>query len=383
MKIKDINDFQGLPLSTTHEVTIGFDCDDLLFECISLAVACVNRDYGLNLDAEEMLRWGYSDNGFDKIFQYFNSPKFVRNQKPIAGAQEFIERLSKLPDVKIYFITDVPTALMSVRGLCLKKYFPWVDERNYILSSSKEVARFDVFIDDAPHNLFANQSEYRIVRRHRWNENISGMLSYYDFDELWALLQIILAKKQTSHDVPTKGPFVVALVGPTGGGKNRIADILEYCGFARPMSYTTKETANREHYHVISDEEFRKMRDDGCFMDTTVYGTHRFGIPDGEIQKYLSNGQNVVAVVDMCGVANLVSRFPCIIIYKDKRYHDILVSILNSKDDIEAKVNRIMSLSSEQANVGLCHYRLPAEDTDEQAAQRVINLIRSRSKCKA
>ena len=376
-KMKNLIDFNGLPLSTAHEITIGLDCDDLLFECASLAVQCANRDYGLNLDPENMLYWGYKEGGFDKVFQYFNSPSFVMNQKPIEGAQEFIRKLSEVPNVKIYFITAVPAELSGIRGECLKRYFPWIDEKNYILSSSKDVAKFDIFIDDAPHNIFANRSEYRIVRRHRWNENVSGMMSYSDFDELWSLIRIILKKKQRMDDIRREEPVVIALVGPTGGGKNRIADLLSQCGFARPRSYTTKQSALPDRYRIVSEEEFKQLRNDGMLMDSTVYGTHRFALPQGEIQKLLDEGKNVVSVVDMCGVASLMARFPCITIYKDKKYSDILMNIIDSDDNTQSKVNRIMSLSSEQANIELCNYMLPAEDTDEESAQRIINLIRS------
>lgn len=378
MKLKNICDFREKPRSCEETIRIGFDCDDLLLKCADYAIACVNRDYGLNLDAKNLTHWGYKEGDYEKMYQYFSSKDFVRSQPPLEGAQAFIERVSKIPGVKIYFITAVPIEVMGIRGECLRRYFPWVDEKNYILSSSKDVVKFDIFVDDAPHNIFANTSEYVIVRRQAWNENISGMLSYYSFDELWAIVSGILQKKHVVIDPKIDDPTVFAIVGPSGAGKNEVADLLCKAGMKRPHSYTTKKDleGKGDHYVYISEEEFKKLHEEGKFFEATVYGTNRFAILDGEISAILKRGVNVVTVVDMCGVAALKAKYPTVAIYKDRRYEDILTNIIQRDYDVKEKVNRIMALQSEQKNVRICDYMIPASDTPEQAAQRIINLAR-------
>ena len=375
--MKNLIDFNMLPLSCDQEVTIGLDCDDLIIECADLAISCVNRDYGLNLDPDNLKYWGYRDGDYAKMYDYFTSKDFVLSQKPIEGAQAFVERLSKVPGVKIYFITAVPISMMGLRGECLKRYFPWVPDHNFILSSSKEVAHFDIFVDDACHNIFSNNSEYKIVRRRSWNENISGMLSYSTFDELWAIISAILKRKRVVIEDAIHIPSVFAIVGPTGAGKNEIADLLVEAGMERPRSYTTKENnGSNKNYVYIEDSEFVKMQKEGKFLESTVYGTHRFAIPDGEICRILRRGVNVVTVVDMCGVAALKSKYPTIAIYRDRKYEELLKNILSRDYDIDEQVNRIMALQSEQQNVRICDFMIPAEDDAIHAAQRIINLVK-------
>ena len=375
--MKNICNFNEIPLSCDKEVTIGLDCDDLLLECADLAIKCVNRDYGLNLDPDNLKHWGYREGDYAKMYDYFSSKDFVLSQKPIEGAQAFVERLSKIQGVKVYFITAVPISMMGIRGECLQRYFPWIPTRNFILSSSKEVAHFDIFVDDACHNIFANNSDYKIVRRRSWNENISGMLSYSSFDELWVIVESILKRKRVVIDNKIHIPSVFAIVGPTGAGKNEIADLLVEAGMERPRSYTTrKDMDEKKRYIYIEEEEFTKLQNEGKFMETTVYGTHRFAIPDGEIASILRRGVNVVTVVDMCGVAALKSKYPTVAIYRDRKYEDLLRNILTRDYTVGEQINRIMALQSEQKNLRICDYLLPAEDSAEQAAQRVVNLIK-------
>ena len=371
-------EFTGLPFTTSRPLRIGLDCDDVLYECFSYAIERANRDFGTNLNVDEVKCWGYSEGDYEKVFPYFGRADFVATQPLIPGAREFIRDLSRMTGVDIYIITAVPIEVMGERGKSLRKNFPWIDEKHYILSSSKEVSRFDVFVDDAPHNLFANQSKYRIVRRHSWNENISGMLSYTDFAELKSLIvRILKHERPTLPEVPGK-PFVVALIGPTGAEKNKVASILCENGFERPRSYTTKENANPEFYTIIPDEEFRRKRDSGELAETSVYGTNKFGLAFGDVQKILDEGKNVVTVMDMCGAASLSSKYPTVVIYKDKPYHDILKSIIECEDEVEEKVSRIMSLQSEQSNADLCDYKLDPTESAEICAARVLNLVREK-----
>ena len=373
--MENINDFTGLPIPTAREITIGFDCDDVLFECIKPAVEQANRDYGLELRPGDMRGWQYDENGFDKIYSYFTEPDFVASQQPLLGAQDFIRKVCTLPNVQVFFITAVPINVMHIRAAMLQKYFPQVPAKNYILSSSKQVASFDIFVDDAPHNLFANSSKYRIVRRHRWNDNISGMLSYYTFDELWVLVNRIISRERPGISYKVRSPQVVALVGPPGRHKNEIAECLVKAGFYRTPSFTTKPNAERRYYTILSDEEFDRRIQTGEFPEVTVYGTHRYALPIHAYQYALTMGRNIVSVVDMCGATHLLSKFPTTVIYVDRRYQDILNDIVSSGDGRREQLTRIMALQSEQANVELCDFRIPPDDSIENAAQRIINLF--------
>lgn len=378
-KLKTIlNNFEELPLSCEKKISIAFDCDDLLFECIEPALERTNRLYNLNLTEDKMTHWGYDEGDYAKVYECFNDPEFVANQKPLKGARPFIKELSKIPGVVIYFITAVPSAMMAIRAESLAKHFPTIDQKNFILSSSKHVASFDIFVDDAPHNVFNNNSEYVIVKRKSWNQNITGMLSYSNFDELWVIITSILKKKHIEIDHHIEIPSVFALIGPSGGEKNKIARLLCKAGMERPISYTTRKKAedNEDNYHFISNKEFEILKKQGFFFETTVYGKNKFGLPNNAISDILSKGKNAVTVVDMCGMAALKARYPTIAIYVDKRYEVLLRNILVREYELEEQINRIIALQSERNNRKICDYLLSKEDSIEESAQRIINLFR-------
>lgn len=359
-------------LTTKKAIKIGFDIDEVLLECSRPAIEWANERLGANLKPEDLTSWGKSDGDYKKMQQVFKEEEFVLSQEPIAGAVEFIERLSNVVGVEIYFITAVPVELTSARSKSLMRHFPWVPTSNYILTSSKQVAYFDIFVDDAEHNLINNRSKYPIVKRERWNENLTGMLSYKTFDELWVLIQTICNSEGLKNVEPIKEPSVFAIVGPTGSGKNRLAAELCNHGMIRPKTYTNSNYDTKgEDYVLVTDEEFEKEN----FFMTTVYGTKRYGVKESEIKKALKRGKNVVMVVDMCGYAALKAKFPTVSVFKDEAKENNLRNILSKEMSEEEKINRILSIDKEKNNMYLCDYLLPAGEDIQKLAQRVINTI--------
>lgn len=359
-------------LSTSRVIKIGFDIDEVLLECSKPAIEWANKRFGTNLSFDDLDSWGKSGDGYDKMQLAFKDENFVLSQEPIEGATEFIERLSNVIGVEIYFITAVPVELTSARSKSLMKNFPWVPTSNYILTSSKEVAYFDIFVDDAEHNLFKNKSKYPIVKRAKWNSNITGMLGYSSFEELWVLINSILRTEGVKNVNPISEPSVFAIIGPTGSGKNSLAEELCQYGMYRPKTYTNSEyDARNKNYIYVPSNEFKKEN----FFMTTTYGKNVYGVPEANITNALSRGKNVVMVVDMCGYAALAARFPTVSIFKDESYENNVRNILQREMPDEEKANRIMSIKREKENMALCDYLLPQGEDVKTLAQRVINTI--------
>lgn len=358
-------------LSTSKPIKIGFDIDEVLLECSKPAIDWANKKYGTNLTTEELNSWGKNDGDFKYMQEVFKDPDFVLSQKPISGAVEFIERLSNVVGIEIYFITAVPVELSTQRSQSLMKHFPWVHTKNYILTSSKDVAYFDIFVDDAEHNLFGNKSKYPIVKREKWNENITGMLSYKTFDELWVLITTICNKEGLMNTQNIPDPCVLAIIGPTGSQKVDLANELVKRGMVKPETFTnSKYDAQRNNYSYVEN-----INTEDYFM-ATVYGKNIYAVKENSIKKALKRGKNVVMVVDMCGFAALKSKFPTISIFKDSRYEDNVKDILKRNIPDEEKTNRILSIRSEKRNMHLCDYLLPAGEEIRISADRIINTIK-------
>lgn len=377
-KLKNIIASDDKPLRCCRPITIGIDIDDVLQYCMAYAIKWLEKNNGIKgLSIEECKQFGSNKGDYAKVVDLFALPDFVGSQPMIYGARDFIKKLLSIPGVTVYFITAVPTEVKSVREQALREMFPEVPAKNIILTSSKNVAHFDIFIDDAPHNIFANLSDFRLVKRQPWNANITGMASFETFDQAYELIKMRLEYLGVkTEDVAVPSPAVYALVGPTGAHKNDIAKLLVNAGMARPTGYTTRTVDSDEEsfYTHIDEQEFISRRDNGEFFVTTMYGRRRFALPEGEVRTLLEDGKNVVIPVDLCGYATLKSKFPTVGIYVDRRKEELLSVIVERDYSLEEKTNRIMSLETEQENRSLCDYMLPPSDSVEQAAQRVINL---------
>ena len=69
--------------------------------------------------------------------------------------------------------------------------------------------------------------------------------------------------------------IIVALMGPTGCGKDTLRNALVECGMQRIVTYTTRAPRKGERdgvdYHFIDEEAFRRRIADGSFVEYRAY----------------------------------------------------------------------------------------------------------------
>ena len=179
-------------------------------------------------------------------------------------------------------------------------------------------------------------------------------------------IQQVSANKKLEITVPT----VLALVGPSGSGKNEIADDLcDSFFWQRPKSYTTNPNADRTNHSYIPKEFFNG--DD--YIEQTMYAGYAYGTREEEIKKMLDNGFNVVIPLDMCGAIGMKKRFPTVIVYVDNAREKLVRNILNSKAEEDEKVLRILSLEAEHKNAAICDTVIK---NDGNAVEQLRDLFR-------
>ena len=88
-------------MKKSFRLTTALDIDDLLMECVPYAIRLANEKYHFDppLTIHEVNRWGRLGTRADVIFEFMNSPDFFRNQPPIKGAREFVQKLSQMTDL--------------------------------------------------------------------------------------------------------------------------------------------------------------------------------------------------------------------------------------------------------------------------------------------
>jgi guanylate kinase len=112
---------------------------------------------------------------------------------------------------------------------------------------------------------------------------------------------------------------LVVISGPSGVGKTTVLDrLFAVCPLplARSVSATTRPARpgeiDGEHYHFLSEEEFRRRRQQGEFLECCeVYGQGDwYGTLQSEVAAGLEAGKWVVLGIDVQGASAVVRRHP-------------------------------------------------------------------------
>ena len=111
---------------------------------------------------------------------------------------------------------------------------------------------------------------------------------------------------------------VLVLSGPSGSGKSTV--VRELAGACseriRPcVSATTRPPREGEEdgvdYHFLSDDEFRRRRDAGEFLETAeVHGRAWYGTPWAEVDAAAADGAWALLEIDVVGARSVLARYP-------------------------------------------------------------------------
>ena len=108
--------------------------------------------------------------------------------------------------------------------------------------------------------------------------------------------------------------FVVA--GPSGVGKGtlvrRVRALVPALGYS--VSVTTRpprpEEADGIDYRFVSAEDFRRLVEEGAFLEHAEVFGHRYGTLSGPIADELERGRDVLLEIDVQGAAQIHERHP-------------------------------------------------------------------------
>ena len=357
-------------------LSTALDIDDVLMECIPYAIRLANEKYKFDppITQYEVDRWGKLGTRADVIFEFFNDPDFFRNQPVIKGAREFVQKLSHMTEV--FVSTSIRPEFMGIRAERIMQEFPEIPADHIYMGSRKDKIDVDILFDDGMHNVFRSNAAYPILMRRPWNREATGMLAVNTYDEFLKLVEIIADSYSIKqHSISLTKPGIIVLVGPSGSGKNEIADhILNNTNNVEKLrSYTTEspDTDGKSNgYHCISLEEFRDMSDKGELFESTVYAHKCYGSRKKDVEDILNQGKYVLTVMDICGAMALKTHFDNVVtVYTKREKRDLLTAILNKDSSVDDKVNRLLSIEAEGQNAAVCDYIVNVDSCDDAARQ--------------
>ena len=359
-------------MNRTFRLSTALDVDDLLLECVPYAIRLANEKYQFDppLTIHEVNRWGRLGTRADVIFEFMNDPELFRNQPPIKGAREFVQKLSQMTEV--FISTAVWPEYMTLRFQRILEEFPEIPQDHILIGSRKDKIDVDILFDDGMHNVVQSSAAYPILMRRPWNQEATGILAVNNYDEFLKLVEVIAGSYTVKADTFTlKEPSVVVLVGPSGSGKNEVARGLlkQSDKFEKLISYTTDAAVAARpdgSYHYVSEEEFRRMCDNGELFESTMYAHHSYGSKRADVERILAEGKHVLTVMDICGAMSLKTLFPHVVtIFVKRDRRELIKDILLKESTVEDKANRLLSIEVETRNTEICDYTVKFDYCDQ------------------
>jgi 5'(3')-deoxyribonucleotidase len=162
---------------------IGLDYDCILANTTEEVVNLYNFYTGENLQLEDITEWDFSKVVPDKyvklIFDLFYNDRLWNSIKPLPESQ---------------YYTTYPENVKIKTDWLLKQY-PYINEKNIIITHNKQIIGVDLMIDDYEKNLI-NGHFSKILLDYPWNRNINdkefGIMRAYNWKEIYDYTHMLL-----------------------------------------------------------------------------------------------------------------------------------------------------------------------------------------------
>ena len=342
-------------------IKIGVDFDDVLAGFVDIACQLCNEEHDTVYTKEYITAWGYDSCPAAKdVSAYYNDDRVYERQTVTAQTKMFMRMLRQKGDV--YIMTAVPPERMSFRAKQIKDAFPDFPDDHILMGAAKNLVKFDIMLDDAPHNILKSCAEFPVVFRQPWNRNLSGILSVNSYEDFLVLVDQI---KNSYVDTFTHmdQPSIIALIGPTGSKKNDLAKLFDINGIATRV-------------HSFHEDE-NVMTNNADHIVSTYYAGKKYCLSKAKIEENLGYGINVVVPVDMCGAMALKRSYPVVLVFCKTHRETMIRSILSrDKMSMDEKTNRLLSVEQELKNEKLCDVTVRTDDLfDSKCVDNIIKKI--------
>lgn len=182
-----------------------------------------------------------------------------------------------------------------------------------------------------------------------------------------------------------KEGLLILFSGPSGVGKDTVLDVVlnKNKELQKSISLTTRNIRENEtdgkDYYFISVDEFEKMISNGEVLEYAQYGSNLYGTPKGPVDKWLSEGKNVILKIEVQGAESIKSLYPDSVgIFLLPPSMDVLENRLRSRGtEDEEDVKKRLEIAQDEIRKSVNYdYFVINEDID-CASDDVLTIIKA------
>ena len=178
-----------------------------------------------------------------------------------------------------------------------------------------------------------------------------------------------------------KGVFVV-ISGPSGVGKNTVADVLINKGYGiYSVSVTTRGIREGEvegkDYLFVSKEEFDRNVEEDNFLEYAQYGNNYYGTLKSFVFDNLKNGINVIAVVDIQGGVNIEKIFPeaALIFIMPPSFEELERRLRGRNTDSEEDILKRLEIAKKEMDFSSHYDYVVVNNTVDETVKEIADII--------